>query len=162
MKIEKNVVVDLDYTLRKDNQEGEIIEETTGGKPLVFIYGVGMMIPSFEENIEGKITGDAVSFGIKSEDAYGSHDAQAVMDVPLQYFEVDGKIDRDKLVEGMPVNMQDVEGRMYNGVILSQGIETIKVDFNHPMAGQDLHFSVKINNVRQATESEIDHGHIHE
>jgi FKBP-type peptidyl-prolyl cis-trans isomerase SlyD len=121
-----------------------------------------MMIPSFEENIEGKITGDAVSFGIKSEDAYGSHDAQAVMDVPLQYFEVDGKIDRDKLVEGMPVNMQDVEGRMYNGVILSQGIETIKVDFNHPMAGQDLHFSVKINNVRQATESEIDHGHIHE
>jgi FKBP-type peptidyl-prolyl cis-trans isomerase SlyD len=162
MKIEKNVVVDLDYTLRKDNQEGTVIEATKDSKPLVFIFGIGMMIPAFEENLEGKTTGDLVNFGIQAENAYGTHDAEAIMDVPIKYFEIDGKIEREKLVEGMPVNMQDTEGRMYTGVIQNQGIETITVDFNHPMAGQDLHFSVKINSVREATESELDHGHIHE
>lgn len=162
MKIEKNVVVDLDYTLRKDDKEGDIIEQTQDGNPLVFIFGIGMMIPSFEENLEGKEAGEEVSFGIKAENAYGKHDAQAVMEVPIKYFEVDGKIDRDKLQVGTPIQMQDQEGRAYRGIILNQGIEEIKVDFNHPMAGQDLHFTVTINNVREATESELDHGHVHE
>lgn len=162
MKIEKNAVVDLDYTLRKDDTEGAIIEQTQDGNPLVFIFGIGMMIPSFEEQLEGREAGEKVSFGIKAENAYGTHDAQAVMDVPINYFEVDGKIDRDKLQTGTPVQMQDQEGRAYRGIILNQGIEEIKVDFNHPMAGQDLHFTVTINNVREATESELDHGHVHE
>ena len=163
MIIEKNKVVTLDYTLRKNDESGDVIEDTFSGDALTFIFGIGMMIPAFEENIEGKKSGDEASFGIPAENAYGVRDEAAEIEVPLDYFaDEEGKVDRDKLVPGHPISLQDSQGQVYQGVIVSPGIEKVKIDFNHPMADQDLHFTVKIKEVRDAAESELDHGHVHE
>ncbi len=161
MNIVKNTVVSLDYKLTEKDKNGELIEQTHGSEPLKFIFGIGQMIPAFEENIEGKKSGDEVDFGIVAEDAYGLFEDEAVMDFDIQQFAVDGKVDRDKLQVGKRITMQDNQGNAYHGNITEIGIDKIKVDFNHPMAGIDLFFSVKINDVREATSSELDHGHVH-
>ena len=162
MQIKKNRVVSLDYRLTKGTEEGNLIEETFGSDPLQFIFGVGMMIPAFEENIEESVAGDELGFAIPAGDAYGEIEEQAIIDVDIQGFAVDGKLDRDAIVVGQQITMQDQDERKHYGVIKKVGIDRVTVDFNHPMAGQDLFFKVKINEVREATESELDHGHVHE
>jgi len=161
MIIEKNKVVTLDYSLYEKEPGGQLIEETFGKDPLVFIFGIGMMIPAFEANLMGKATGEEFSFGIKSEQAYGPRAKEAVVEVPIENFAVDGKIDRDKLQVGVPLQVQDQKGHMHQGVIVKVGINTIMVDFNHPMAGVDLYFKGKIKSIREATQEELDHGHVH-
>jgi FKBP-type peptidyl-prolyl cis-trans isomerase SlyD len=162
MSIEKNNVVVLDYKLQNGGADGDLIEETYGTDPLSFIYGIGQMIPAFEENLEQKSQGDAFSFLIKAEEGYGVHDENAVLDLPIEQFAVDGNIDRDQLQPGSPIRMQDTEGATYQGKILGVSIQHVKVDFNHPMAGVDLYFSGEIRTIREATDSELDHGHVHE
>jgi FKBP-type peptidyl-prolyl cis-trans isomerase SlyD len=162
MNIQKNHVVSLNYRLHEDDATGEFLEETYGTEPLSFIFGVGMMLPAFEENIENKVLGDSFDFTLQPEDAYGDYQEEAVVELPIDTFKgVDGQIDRAALLTGTPVNMQDQEGRAYRGVILETKMESIIVDFNHPMSGRVLHFSGEITEVRQATPSELDHGHVH-
>jgi FKBP-type peptidyl-prolyl cis-trans isomerase SlyD len=162
MNIQKNHVVTLHYRLHEDHDGGELIEETFGGEPLSFIFGVGMMLPMFEENLENKILGDTFDFTLQPEDAYGEYQDEAVVELSIETFRgADGEIDRTQLVEGTPVNMQDHEGRTYRGVILEPKMESVIVDFNHPMSGRVLHFSGEVVEVRPATDSELDHGHVH-
>jgi FKBP-type peptidyl-prolyl cis-trans isomerase SlyD len=160
VKVKKNRIVVLDYKLNKDDAKGELIEETFGSEPLKFLYGAGKMIPSFEENIEGLSTGEKTSFSIPSDQAYGEYRQEALVDFPIEKF-LQNDLTRDDLHLGKQVNMQDQEGRVFTGVIKSVSIQEVKVDFNHPMAGQDLFFSVEIKEVREATEGELDHGHAH-
>ena len=87
MAIEKHQVVILDYKLQDGSAEGELIEETYGSKPLSFIFGIGQMIPAFEENLEEKSQGDSFSFLIKAENGYGLYDENAVIDFPLEQFD---------------------------------------------------------------------------
>lgn len=162
MNITKNNVVTLHYKLEEDNLNGELIEETFSGEPLSFIFGVGMMLPSFEEHLENKVPGDHFSFTLQPENAYGDYEDEAVIDIPIENFaNSNGEVDRTKLLQGAPLNMQDAEGRTYRGVIIEPKIESIVVDFNHPMSGRTLHFSGEILEVRNATESELAHGHVH-
>lgn len=161
MVIDKNTVVTLHYKLQKDNESGELVEETFGNQPLVFLYGVGQMIPEFERQLEGKQAGDEHSFGIPSADAYGEVNPQAVVQVPKESFMVDGKLAEDVLKIGNRVPMMDQNGNRLNGLISAIGDEAVTVDFNHPMAGQDLFFSIQVESVREATPEEIDHGHVH-
>ncbi len=162
MIIEKNKVVVVDYKLQKDNAQGELVEETTGGEPLKFIFGIGMMIPGFESELEGKKSGDEVAFQVHSEDAYGEYEDEALIDIAIENFQVDGKVDYDNLKLGQMITMQDMQGGVHRGVIKKVGLDKVQVDFNHPMAGQDLFFTVNVREVREATESELDHGHVHE
>lgn len=162
MNIQKNHVVTLHYKLHEDHVDGELIEETYGSEPLSFIYGVGMMLPMFEEYLENKVSGDTFEFTLQPEEAYGDYQDEAVVELSIETFRgPDGEIDRTKLVEGTPINMQDNEGRMYNGVIQEPKMESVIVDFNHPMSGRVLHFSGEITEIRVATDSELDHGHVH-
>ncbi len=162
MNIQKNQVVSLHYRLHEDNSEGELIEETYGNEPLSFIFGVGMMLPTFEENIENKVLGDSFDFTLQPEDAYGDYQEEAVVELSIDTFKgADGQIDRSNLLPGTPINMQDQEGRAYRGVILEPKMESVVVDFNHPMSGRVLHFSGEIIEVRLAMPSELDHGHVH-
>lgn len=162
MIIQKNHVVSLHYTLTEDTAEGELIEETYNSDPLSFIYGVGMMLPAFEEHLENKVTGDTFSFTLEPEDAYGLYEDQAVVEIPIGSFaDESGEIDRTKLLAGAPLTMHDNEGRTYRGVVVEPKIESITVDFNHPMSGRTLHFKGEILEVRPATASEMDHGHVH-
>lgn len=162
MNIQKNQVVTLHYRLTEDTVDGELIEETFGSEPLAFIFGVGMMLPSFEEHLEGKVSGDTFSFTLEPADAYGEYEDQAVVEIPIGSFaDETGNIDRTKLIPGAPLTMHDQEGRAYRGVVQEAKIEAIVVDFNHPMSGHTLHFKGEILEVRQATPSELDHGHVH-
>ena len=161
MQIKKDNVVTLHYRLKADNDTGKVIEETFGNEPLTFLYGAGQMIPDFEKNIEGKKVGDTHSFGIKSEAAYGEVNPNAVVKLPLDTFRVNGELATDLLVVGNTIPMSDDQGNRMNGTIREVGDAEVTVDFNHPMAGQDLHFTIEIVDVREATTEELAHGHVH-
>ena len=162
MQIQKNHVVSVHYKLNEESHEGELIEETYGSEPLTFIFGIGMMLPSFEEHLENKSAGDTFSFTLSPENAYGDYEDDAVIDIPISNFtDESGNVDRTNLVPGAPINMHDDQGRTFMGVIQEAKDELIAVDFNHPMSGHTLHFTGEILEVRTATASELDHGHVH-
>ncbi len=161
MTIEKNKVVSLIYELRVDGKDGEVIESLQDSKPLTFIYGTGALLPRFEDNINGLKVGDAFSFLLQCEDAYGKATEEAVVEIPKNVFEVDGKFDNELVCVGNAIPMMDGEGNRLNGVVVSVNPETITMDFNHPLAGDNLHFTGKVVEVRAATEEELQHGHIH-
>ncbi len=161
MVIDKNTVVTLHYKLQKDNESGELVEQTFGSQPLVFLYGVGQMIPEFERQLKGKQAGDQHAFGIASAEAYGELNPQAVVQVPKSSFVVDGKLAEDVLQIGNRVPMMDQDGNRLNGMVTEIGDEAVTVDFNHPMAGQDLYFSIQVEEVREASAEEMEHGHVH-
>jgi FKBP-type peptidyl-prolyl cis-trans isomerase SlyD len=161
MRIQKDTVVTLDYKLQRDNGEGDMIEQTHDSQPLKFIFGKGQMLPDFESNIEGKVVGESFSFGIGAANAYGEWDERAIIDIPIQNFaQADGSIP-DSLKNGQMIKLQDQSGQSYNAKIVERGLEKVKVDLNHPMAGVDLYFTIDVREVRDATSEELDHGHVH-
>ena len=161
MKIENNTVVSLNYELRTDGFDSHVVEKTDSDHPLEFIFGIGMMIPKFEEYLEGKKANDNFRFMIPAEEGYGLSNDQNVIELPITIFQVDGKTNEDLLVVDKILPMQDNEGRMFNGRVAEIKNDSVVMDFNHPMADQDLYFNGVINSVRQATQEEMDHGHVH-
>jgi FKBP-type peptidyl-prolyl cis-trans isomerase SlyD len=161
MIIEKDKVVSLVYELRTDSSDGEVVEALNDQNPLTFIYGSGSLLPKFEENISGLKVGDSFDFELKSLDAYGVVTPEAIVDIPKHVFMVDGAFD-DKLVQvGNSIPMMDNQGNRLNGVVVDIESDNVKMDFNHPLAGDDLFFKGKIVDVREATEEELSHGHLH-
>jgi FKBP-type peptidyl-prolyl cis-trans isomerase SlyD len=167
MQITQNSVVSITYALRLNNAEGELVQEVGTDNPLVFLFGAGNLLPAFEDNLDGKQTGDAYAFTLQAEEAYGPVMQEAIVDIPQDVFVIDGKLAEDLITPGNMVNMRDQDGNPLQGKVISrgfsleQGTPTVKVDFNHPMAGQVLHFTGTVVEVRPATESELAHGHVH-
>ncbi len=161
MTIAENKVVSIIYKLRKDNENGEVVEELTKEKPLTFLFGRGNLLPSFEDNLAGLNEGDPFNFTLSSDEAYGPVQENAIVDVPIDVFRIEGEIDRNLLQEGNTIPMLDREGNRLNGVVKEIGDEAVKMDFNHPMAGQDLYFSGEVTCIREAKQDELEHGHIH-
>lgn len=161
MTIGPNKVVHVHYTLTEGTAEGDVIESTQGQEPLAFIFGLGMMIPDFESNLEGLNAGDDFAFGIKAANAYGEYDETALVEVPKTIFEVDGKIPDDLLEVGNVLPLTDPEGNHFQAMVAYVGLEKVKLDFNHPMAGVDLYFSGKVDAIREAAPEELAHGHVH-
>jgi FKBP-type peptidyl-prolyl cis-trans isomerase SlyD len=160
MVIESNKVVTITYKLQESNKEGEIVQEVLEKEPFVFLFGTEQVLPGFESNLKGKTTGDDFSFEIKSDDSYGPIDEEAIVTLPINIFMVEGKLaEMVKIGEFLPMN--DQEGHEMQGLVLEIGEETIKMDFNHPMAGLDLFFTGKVLDVREANPEELDHGHVH-
>jgi FKBP-type peptidyl-prolyl cis-trans isomerase SlyD len=162
MIAEKNKVVSLIYELTATKNEKELIEKTTEDRPLSFLFGHGSLLPKFESEISGKKTGDSFDFVLKSDDAYGGFNENAIINVPLKAFHVDGKVDSNLLQIGRNIPMMDQEGNRLSGVVVEIGADTVKMDFNHPLAGEDLHFKGSVVEIREATEEEMAHGHIHQ
>lgn len=161
MTIEQNKVVTVHYILNEGTAEGQLVESTNGGEPLAFIYGVGMMIPAFEANLAGLSMGDTFAFGIPAAEAYGVYDDTALVEVPKQIFEHEGSIPDGLLEIGNVLPLQDQEGNRLQGMVAHVGDESVKLDFNHPMAGVDLFFTGHVEGVRDAEPSELEHGHVH-
>ncbi len=155
MKIEKNRMVSLIYELRESTSEGRIIEALEETKPLTFVYGTGRLLPVFESNIETLTAGDSFKFALSSEMAYGDKREDMIINVPIAVFETDGKLNEDICRVGSEVPMMDTEGNPLNGIINEITDTYVKMDFNHPMAGQDLYFSGKIIEIRDASDEEI-------
>lgn len=155
MEISLNKVVALSYTLVVD---GDIIETVTAEKPMQFIFGTGYLLPKFEENVKGKKVGDTFDFKLPAVDAYGEVNQDAIVELPKKIFEVDGKIQEDVLKVGNVLPMMDSEGNRLNGAIDQVKEESIIMNFNHPLAGAELHFTGKVEAVREATETELKNG----
>lgn len=156
----KNKVIAVNYNLHKDTANGEMIESTEGKEPLVFLSGMGQMIPDFENNVIELNSGDTFSFGIKSENAYGKRSDEAIIELPQDMFMKEGKL-VEEVVIGNVLPLQDQNGQVHPAKIVSVNEETITADVNHPLADQDLHFTGNVVEVREATKEELEHGHVH-
>ncbi len=153
-------VIAVDYKLYKDTPEGEMIETTEGKEPLAFLSGMGQMIPEFESNVANLNVGDDFSFGIKAENAYGKRTDDAIIELPQDMFMKDGKL-AEEVVMGNVLPLQDKNGQVHYAKIVSINENTITADLNHPLADQDLHFTGKVVELREATADEVSHGHVH-
>jgi FKBP-type peptidyl-prolyl cis-trans isomerase SlyD len=153
MQIAKNKVVSIDYTLT--NAKGEVLDKSSKGQPLQFIQGQGQLIPGLEKVLEGKAAGDAIKAQIPAKDAYGDRDEELMQIIPKDSF-----AEIPDLKVGMELEAEGDDGVR---VITVVGIEDdrVVVDGNHPLAGMDLNFDVTIVGVRDATEDELGHGHVH-
>ncbi|MCQ2959484.1 MAG: FKBP-type peptidyl-prolyl cis-trans isomerase [Bacteroidales bacterium] len=160
MKVEKNMVIALSYTLYKDNEKGEILEVCKAEKPLEFVFGTGLLLPKFEENIVNLSEGDDFDFVLSPADAYGEKVDEAVVEVPLEIFKINGVVQKDILFEGSEIPMRDAQGNPMTGKVvrLDEEKNVVVMDFNHPLAGINLYFSGKIESIREATEDEIANG----
>lgn len=157
MNIQPNSVVALTYDLytTEDGQE-VFVEQATQENPLVFLYGVGMMLPKFEENLSGLTNGDSYDFHLAAADAYGEKDESAITDLPVNMFE---GMDMPEVNAVLP--LQDNQGNQFRARVTAINDQAVTVDLNHPMAGQNLHFKGTILEVREATQEELAHGHAH-
>jgi len=156
MKIEKGTLVVLDYSLYADGPEGELIEETSGDEPFEFIFGMEEMLPKFEQALEGKAAGEAFKVAIKAEDAYGLEDPEAIIEFEKSVFMVDGELDDEMFEEGELIPMEDEEGNEVLGVVAEVGLNTVTLDFNHPLAGVDLFFDGTVVELRKPTQDDFD------
>lgn len=161
MKVDKDKIISITYELRLDHKNGEVIEMLRSEEPLVFLYGSGNLLPKFEENLSGMLIGDQFDFDLSALEAYGEKDNDAIVDVPLAIFEVDGRIDNNMLQIGNKIPMQDTAGNKLTGTVMSITKESVKMDFNHPLAGNRLFFKGEIIDIREATDDELHHGHAH-
>lgn len=153
MQITNNTAVSIHYTLKND--DGEVVDSTVGGEPLVYLHGRGNIIPGLESALLQKSVGDKLTVRIEPVDAYGDFNEDMIQIVSREMF--DGI---DKLEVGMQFHAAVNSGTSTITVTKIDG-DDITIDGNHPMAGQALNFSVEIVAVRMATKDEISHGHIH-
>ncbi|MCK5813995.1 MAG: peptidylprolyl isomerase [Cocleimonas sp.] len=155
MSLTKNQVASVAYTLK--NAEGQIIDQADKEHPMAFIHGVGGMIPGFEKALEGKNIGDSFSLVVEPAEAYGERNDALTQDVERAMF---AGVPDDQLVAGAQFQAQTDAGVE---VITIAGVDgdMIKIDANHPLAGETLHFDVEMLDIRAATEEELAHGHVH-
>jgi FKBP-type peptidyl-prolyl cis-trans isomerase SlyD len=152
-KIADDVVVQMHYTLTVDE---DVVDTSEDGEPIVFIQGHDNIISGLEREIYDMEVGDVKLVNVPFQDAYGEVDEEAIVDVPFDEFPPEIPVET-----GIGLQVTDDEGNMMDGVILSVGTKSAKVDFNHPLASKDLLFEVTVVDLRSATEEEIEQGHVH-
>jgi FKBP-type peptidyl-prolyl cis-trans isomerase SlyD len=158
MKIKDNQFVATEYELFVDGEkegELELMERATSEQPMKFIFGVGMMLKKFEENLFGLETGDKYEFSIPADEAYGQYIDENVLDLDRSIFEIDGKLDERIIFAGNVVPLMDSEGNRLNAQVVEVTNSHVKVDLNHPLAGENLHFKGSILEVRKSSEKEL-------
>ncbi|MBK7129978.1 MAG: peptidylprolyl isomerase [Crocinitomicaceae bacterium] len=153
MKIAKHSVVTMHYTLK--NQEGQILDSSEGRQPLVYLHGVGGLIPGLESELNEKTQGDKVKAIIAPADAYGEVRNELYYVVSKSGFQGD-----EDLFEGMQVQLDTEQGPAI-GIVEKIAGEEVTLNLNHPLAGVTLYFDVEVMGVREASQEEISHGHVH-
>jgi FKBP-type peptidyl-prolyl cis-trans isomerase SlyD len=152
--VQNNVVVSMDYALRVDDEE---IDSSKGQDPLQFLVGHGNIISGLEREMVGMKVGDSKDVVIPPADGYGEYDEEAFMSVPRAEFPKDMPLE-----EGVELTVKDDSGQARYARIETIDGDTITLNFNHPLAGDELHFNVKVVGLREPTEEELEHGHVHQ
>lgn len=153
MNIEAKKVITV--AMKVTDQDGVVLEDTTGDDPFIYLHGVGGILPGLENALEGKALGDKIELTLTPEEAYGEYDDELV-DV----------LDRDQFEGIQEISVGDqLEGETEDGIIPFTVIaidgDEITVDANHFFAGKTLHFELDVQDVREATSEEMEHGHVH-
>jgi FKBP-type peptidyl-prolyl cis-trans isomerase SlyD len=146
-------VVSMDYTLLVD---GQMIDTSEGQEPLEFIQGTGSIIRGLERELYGMAIGESKKVTVAPVDGYGKFDPEAFANVPRSQFP-----SNIPLNEGLELQVKSQDGNPMYARIDTYDDEHVRLDFNHPLAGRELHFAVKVVNLRDATEEEKSHGHVH-
>ena len=149
MKAENGSRVSVNYKLYVDDPSGELVEETSTKEPYKFILGSGEQFEAFDKHIMGLEKGDAFSFSVDSEDAFGKFDEEAVVDIEKKTFEYDGKIDESIFEMYNVLPMKDDDGNDYSGVIIAIAEDQVTLDFNHPLAGENIWFDGVVVDVQK-------------
>ncbi len=152
-QIAANKVVSIHYTLK--DPDGETIDVSDPGEPLVYLHGAGNIVPGLERELEGKAVGDEVEAVVEPADGYGEVNGPGPQALPRSAFE---GVDPEA---GMSFVAEDQDGNNIRLWVLDTDEEKVVVSADHPLAGVTLHFSVKVEEIRDATKEEIDHGHVH-
>jgi FKBP-type peptidyl-prolyl cis-trans isomerase SlyD len=155
MKLENNRFVSLVYTLHEGDSDGRVIEKVEETAPLTVVFGAGRLLPAFEANLSGLEEGSAFDFSLSAADAYGEKREEMVVSLPRNIFEDEGVLRSEICYIGNIVPMMDAHGNRMNGVVTEIDDSFVKMDFNHPLAGTDLHFTGKVIGVRKATPEEL-------
>lgn len=153
MQIANDKVVIIDYTLTDD--AGEVIDSCDDGS-FAYLHGAQHIVPGLESALAGKQPGDEVQVAVAPEDAYGHRDDSRTQPVPREMFPEDGQIE-----VGMQFHAQGPDGHALVVTVAAVEEDTVVVDGNHPLAGVPLNFHVKVLDVRDATQEELSHGHVH-
>ena len=153
MQIAQDKVVLIHYTLTND--AGETLDSSSGGEPLAYIHGQGNLIAGLEKALEGKQSGDRLSVKVEPAEGYGVRDDALVQQVPKRQF------GGAKVQPGMQFHAQTSQGHARVVTVVRIQGDMVTVDGNHPLAGENLNFDVEVTDVRDATQEELEHGHVH-
>ncbi|MFP4606733.1 FKBP-type peptidyl-prolyl cis-trans isomerase [Thiohalospira sp.] len=151
--VQSQKVVTIDYTLTDDNSE--VIDESTGGQ-FAYLHGSSNIIPGLEDALVGKEPGEQVQVTLAPDDAYGARDDQLLQSVPRDMFPEGAEV-----AVGNRFQAQGPDGDTIVLTVTNVGDEEVEVDANHPLAGETLHFDVKVVDIRDASAEELEHGHVH-
>ena len=154
MLIAQDKVVLIHYTLKND--AGEVLDSSSGGDPLAYIHGQGNLIRGLEKALEGKQAGDKLKVDVAPAEGYGERDPSLTQRVPMRAF---GNASNVK--KGMQFQSRNSQGQTQVVTVLAIQGDMVTVDANHKLAGENLHFDVEITDVRDASEEEMAHGHVH-
>lgn len=154
MTIANNKVVTLDFTV-KNADTNEVIETSEGGEPLLYLHGFNNLVPGLEKALAGKNVGEAFDVAVNAEEGYGVRDDSMIQQVPMKAFE-----GAEKVEVGMAFTADGPEGQV---VVEVTNIENdmVTIDANHPLASVNLAFSGAIKDIRDASQEELEHGHVH-
>jgi FKBP-type peptidyl-prolyl cis-trans isomerase SlyD len=153
VQVAADKVVSIHYTLKDD--AGEVIDSSAGGDPLAYIQGHGNLVPGLEKALEGKENGSKLNVAVSPEEGYGKHDAALIQRVPKRSLQGAGNLQK-----GMQFQARTEHGVRLFTVTAIVG-DMVTLDGNHPLADKTLNFDIEIVEVRDATEEELEHGHVH-
>lgn len=155
---QKNQYISLSYQLYiGEGQEQEMVEEAPKERPFQFITGFGVALDAFESQVINLKKDDTFDFSIPKEQAYGDYEPQHVLDLEREVFSINGHFDHEHIYEDAIIPLQNEEGQRFYGRVVEVGEEKVKVDLNHPLAGETLHFKGKVLENRAASIQEIEH-----
>jgi FKBP-type peptidyl-prolyl cis-trans isomerase SlyD len=153
VKIANDLAVAIHYTLTDD--DGDVLDSSAGSAPLIYLHGHANIIPGLERALAGCSVGDKKQVIVQPGDGYGERDDSLVQDIPREMF---GGV--ESIEVGMEFQVEGQHGHQFVEVTAVKD-EVITIDGNHALAGKVLNFEVEVVDVRQATEEELHHGHIH-
>jgi len=151
--VENDVVVSMDYTLTVD---GEVVDSSEGSEPIDFLQGYQNIVPGLEKAVYGMKTGESKHVVVSAAEGYGEMDEDAFVEIPRKDFPEDIPLEI-----GLDLQVRNDDGTAMEATIADVTDDMVKLDFNHPLAGKELLFDIKIVGLRAATEEELEHGHVH-
>lgn len=153
MQIAENSVAAFHYTLTDD--QGQVIDSSAGREPLTYLHGSGEIVPGLEKEMAGRKVGDVFTVRVAAEEGYGVHHAELMQEVPKAAFQ-----GVEDIHPGMQFQGRGPQGEINVTVAKVEG-DTVYIDGNHPLAGQNLNFAIEVTDVRAASAEELAHGHVH-